>query len=167
LGERTCNTCGITKPLQDYGIRSDSGYYKRRCKPCDNEWHKLHYARNRLAKKQRAKEYYQKPGVKEHRKAYRNSRKQKDKIWKKNWDLEKKYGINLDALIDTIKAQHNHCPICRTYYPTFHRAWHVDHCHVSGKIRGVICNSCNILLGHAKDRPRVLRNAAEYLEKNA
>ena len=40
----------------------------------------------------------------------------------------------------------------------------IDHDHQSGKTRGKICLSCNKALGHAKDNPDILRNAADYLE---
>ena len=42
----------------------------------------------------------------------------------------------------------------------------VDHCHASGKVRGVLCNSCNNILGHARDNIDVLKSAAEYLLVN-
>lgn len=41
----------------------------------------------------------------------------------------------------------------------------VDHCHKTGKIRGLLCTNCNLMLGKAKDSPEILRKAAEYLEK--
>jgi hypothetical protein len=43
----------------------------------------------------------------------------------------------------------------------------VDHCHNSGKVRGILCNPCNNMIGHAKDSVAALRAAADYLEKNA
>lgn len=42
----------------------------------------------------------------------------------------------------------------------------VDHCHDSGKVRGVLCNPCNVILGHARDRPDLLESAAKYLRDN-
>lgn len=43
---------------------------------------------------------------------------------------------------------------------------HVDHCHESGKIRGVLCHGCNLALGNAEDNPERLRALADYLERN-
>lgn len=41
---------------------------------------------------------------------------------------------------------------------------HVDHCHATKAVRGILCTSCNWMLGDAKDRPEVLRAGAAYLE---
>ncbi|MFD6249438.1 endonuclease VII domain-containing protein [Streptomyces roseolus] len=45
-------------------------------------------------------------------------------------------------------------------------AEHVDHDHRTGKVRGVLCFSCNAALGQLKDRPDVIRRAAAYVEGN-
>lgn len=43
---------------------------------------------------------------------------------------------------------------------------HIDHCHDSGDVRGMLCSSCNLLLGHAKDDPDILLRLAEYITTN-
>ncbi|WSW95722.1 endonuclease VII domain-containing protein [Streptomyces sp. NBC_00989] len=76
--------------------------------------------------------------------------------------LKRKYGLapaELDALI---AEQLGICCICLTA-----PAEHVDHCHETGRVRGVLCFSCNAALGQFKDRPDVIRRAATYLEGNA
>ncbi|WP_311318340.1 endonuclease VII domain-containing protein [Streptomyces sp. 840.1] len=72
------------------------------------------------------------------------------------------YGLapaELDALI---AAQQGTCCICLTA-----SAEHVDHCHETGRVRGVLCFSCNAALGQLKDRPDAIRRAAAYVEGNA
>ena len=73
--------------------------------------------------------------------------------------FRRQYGIEGDDLrvVDAIKF----CAIC--YGP----AEVIDHCHTSGKVRGVLCNGCNTTLGKMHDSPELLRRAAEYLEQEA
>ena len=54
------------------------------------------------------------------------------------------------------------CPICRKPDPE-----HVDHDHEMGRVRGVLCFSCNAALGQFRDWPDVMRRAAAYVEGNA
>ncbi|MFD6915076.1 MULTISPECIES: endonuclease VII domain-containing protein [Streptomyces] len=43
-------------------------------------------------------------------------------------------------------------------------AVHVDHCHKTGRVRGVLCLNCNVGVGLFKEDPERMRRAAEYLE---
>lgn len=54
------------------------------------------------------------------------------------------------------------CAICRRAFSPELQP-HVDHCHQSDTVRGVLCRSCNLGLGHFKDDPDRLRAAVEYL----
>ena len=56
------------------------------------------------------------------------------------------------------------CAVCRGKM-TVARGPYIDHDHVSGEVRGLLCLHCNTLIGYAKDDAAVLRQAAEYLEK--
>ncbi|WP_431984692.1 endonuclease VII domain-containing protein [Streptomyces qinglanensis] len=53
------------------------------------------------------------------------------------------------------------CPICLRPAPE-----HVDHDHETGRVRGVLCFSCNAALGQFRDRPAAMRRAAVYVEGN-
>jgi hypothetical protein len=57
------------------------------------------------------------------------------------------------------------CAICGTAAGVVgrHGQLHIDHCHATGKLRGVLCSECNVGLGKFKDDPALLRRAAEYL----
>jgi hypothetical protein len=61
-----------------------------------------------------------------------------------------------------ILESNNSCPICQE---PFIKTPHVDHDHITGKIRSLLCDSCNKGLGFFKDDPQILRDAADYLEK--
>jgi Recombination endonuclease VII len=54
------------------------------------------------------------------------------------------------------------CAICGQVKPRMV----VDHDHKTGKLRGVLCNACNWGIGHFRDNPDILRNAADYVEQH-
>lgn len=83
----------------------------------------------------------------------------------KNRALRNTYGITLTEYNAMLAKQDNKCAICGNTAILEHRAFHVDHCHTSGKIRGILCNGCNAGLGHFKDDPLILEKAAAYIRK--
>ena len=74
------------------------------------------------------------------------------------------YGITPDALCALIKQQNNQCAICGT---VFTKEFHVDHCHITNIVRGLLCEKCNLALGLFKDSPAILRSAISYLEQSS
>ncbi|MGW4654630.1 endonuclease VII domain-containing protein [Streptomyces sp. NPDC004279] len=76
--------------------------------------------------------------------------------------LKRQYGITEAERDELIASQQGVCCICLSA-----PAAHVDHCHETGRVRGVLCFSCNAALGQFKDRPDVIRRAATYVEGNA
>ncbi|GAA3860672.1 endonuclease VII domain-containing protein [Streptomyces lacrimifluminis] len=76
--------------------------------------------------------------------------------------LMRKYGLTEAERDELIVSQGGVCCICLSAPPA-----HVDHCHETGRVRGVLCFSCNAALGQFKDRPDVIRRAATYVEGNA
>lgn len=75
---------------------------------------------------------------------------------------QQKYGITLKDRNRILRSQGYRCAGCRCKKDGH---WHTDHCHRTGRVRGVLCRPCNIALGFAKDRPTTLRRLADYLEK--
>ena len=74
----------------------------------------------------------------------------------------KKYGINGDEFRTILKKQGAKCPICGK---DITKNLSVDHDHITGEIRGLICNQCNLAIGNSEDSPSRLREMASYLEK--
>lgn len=72
-----------------------------------------------------------------------------------------KFGLTATEYREMAAKYNGVCPICNR---TDSRRLSVDHCHTTGKIRGMLCNTCNIGLGKFRDNPMWLRNAALYLE---
>jgi phage/plasmid primase-like uncharacterized protein len=63
-----------------------------------------------------------------------------------------------DEKLQELKATTHECVICGAQEPLV-----VDHDHVTGKVRGMLCNHCNRGLGHFRDDPTLLEFAAQYL----
>ncbi|MBW7970952.1 endonuclease VII domain-containing protein [Bradyrhizobium sp. BR 10289] len=79
-------------------------------------------------------------------------------------DLKKLYGLSLDDFQRLLSAQDFKCAICSADTPR--RAgsdWAVDHCHSTGRVRGILCHPCNTMLGLARDNPLTLSKAIQYL----
>ena len=74
-------------------------------------------------------------------------------------------GITHEERDKLLEAQDNKCAACGAEEPGSTKGWHVDHCHTTDKIRGVLCASCNIAIGQAGDSPERLRQMATYLEE--
>lgn len=82
----------------------------------------------------------------------------------------KKYGLSQEAFVALHIAQSGQCAICKTPILISAKlgdtqAAVVDHCHTTGKIRGLLCHKCNRGLGSFKDDPNTLESAMKYLQK--
>jgi hypothetical protein len=71
----------------------------------------------------------------------------------------RRYGLSLADYRALQQRQGNACAICRKVT----RVLCIDHCHVTGRVRGLLCRSCNSALGLYADDPRLLRAALVYL----
>ena len=91
---------------------------------------------------------------------------QKNKDKRKLYYLEKSYGIKPLALKQMLKDQGNMCAICHKpiSFGGSRATVHADHCHDSGKLRGLLCSGCNRALAGFKDNIELLRRAIAYLE---
>ena len=113
-----------------------------------------------------SREYYQankQAFSKQQRNYYINNR---EKIT--NREL-KKYSVSVEEYNAMLEAQNKVCAICKQ--PETARVNNkvkrlsIDHNHETGKVRGLLCHNCNILIGQAKDNVKILHNAAEYLNR--
>lgn len=99
---------------------------------------------------------------------------------KNNWWLNSKdrdrwfiraYGITLEDYKKLAIEQRHLCAICEKECVSYQcgtrtiKRFHIDHCHTTKKVRGLLCFNCNVGLGSFKDNPRLLTIAIQYLEK--
>lgn len=79
------------------------------------------------------------------------------------------YGITVDEYDRLVEADGGRCAICKKE-PTNEsrqKRLHLDHCHKSGKIRGMLCSACNLGIGKLNDDPELLEAAAAYIRERS
>ena len=144
---KKCPCCKQTKGLFDFAIRLSGervGQPVAHCKTCNSEKQKERKARD--------------PSI------YRRVE------WPSK--LKNIYGITVDDYYKMLENQGGGCAICGTRVPS-QRArkyaktemFFVDHCHSTGKVRGLLCSRCNRGLGYFDDNPSRLEMAAAYLKE--
>lgn len=143
-GVKTCRSCRQVFPLSDFGrlARSRDGL-QANCKVCVN-------ARNRKYEEVRTPEQVAR------RKEYNKRLKQTDKHKRKDKAtyVRRSYNMTLEEYEYILSLG---CAICGD------KAEHMDHSHVTGKVRSGLCSSCNLGLGKFKDDPELLIRAAYYV----
>lgn len=80
-------------------------------------------------------------------------------------DRLREYGLSVEDYAGLLKAQGGRCAICGAVMEG-RRGVNVDHDHVMGVVRGLLCRPCNCGLGHFRDDPRLMRVAADYVSGN-
>jgi Autographiviridae endonuclease VII len=134
---KTCARCKAKKPLSEFSERKTGTYrISSWCKEC------LKFVAR--------KNWH----------ALSPEHKRKRLLVGKNRRLLRMYGISLDELSRLIERQHGRCAICDG---VLKENPSIDHCHKQGKVRGILCNPCNVSLGLLKESPDVLERARDYL----
>jgi hypothetical protein len=135
---KICSTCAQEKTLSCFYARGDCKGYRHQCKDC---------MRIRQAKRWAENSDFRERGIKRSRR----------------WQRQKFYGLSLDQEQNFLETQKNSCAICNKPFKT-DADYHVDHCHNTNQVRGLLCPSCNKALGLFKDNAEALRRAAIYVE---
>ena len=136
---KTCTACGEDKPHQALGM----------CSKCYMVSKATVYNANRrdalaaLGPERRAE-------LAAHHRTYRKVRL---------------YGLSAEQQMEMEASQDRKCAICKGDFGTGIHYCHVDHCHVTGKVRGLLCPKCNRGLGQFKDNIESLKAAICYLER--
>ncbi|MFA6991928.1 MAG: endonuclease VII domain-containing protein [Candidatus Gracilibacteria bacterium] len=140
-------------------------YYKNKakCKKRNKEWIKKNYELwKSYGKKYRNKNFNL--ISKREKEYYKNN---SEKILFKSFECRlKKFNITIEQYTDMLKRQKGLCAICgckgnNKNLKLFDLV--LDHCHKSGRVRGLLCTTCNLMLGHAKDDKNKLQKAIDYL----
>lgn len=82
------------------------------------------------------------------------------------WSLKSRGGLS-ETEIEKVKLAiltfKGRCEICGVKSDS--TKWHLDHCHTTKKFRGILCELCNIMLGYARNSPRILESGSAYLRR--
>ena len=90
--------------------------------------------------------------------------RKENKEYIKDYQFKYKFGISLKEYNDLLESQNHQCAICKSTCLSG-RSLAVDHCHLTLKVRGLLCIPCNQGLGSFRDSKKLLNNAISYLGK--
>lgn len=132
---KKCNLCKKVKPISTF--HKNKNRIQSNCRECQNFMSKEY-------RKNNEKKYYE---------TYKNTR------------LKREYGISLIQYNEILKNQNNSCAICESTDTgrKDSKSFAVDHCHKTGKIRGLLCMRCNTDIGKFRDDVNLLQKAIDYL----
>ncbi|HPW67046.1 MAG TPA: endonuclease VII domain-containing protein [Salinivirgaceae bacterium] len=83
---------------------------------------------------------------------------------KKHTSRFSRYDLNKNDFQEMILNQNNKCAICGKNFKN-NRYTYIDHNHINGNVRGLLCPKCNALLGNCNDNIKILEFAIQYLNK--
>lgn len=106
---------------------------------------------------------------------YKENHRKQSQRWREKYPdqqryshMKSNYGLLKEEFLNIIKEQCGLCPICGKELDLLSkRGIHIDHVHDTGKVRGILCKNCNLLLGHAYEKISTLQSAIAYLGREA
>jgi hypothetical protein len=134
---KRCTKCGVEKPSEAFSRdRTAKDGKTHRCKQCAIATSQIH----RLKWHTKDPRHYER------------------------LELTRKFGLTLAEYDRMLEQQNGRCAICRTETPGRNRSrFLIDHDHATGRVRGLLCNACNMGIGQLGDDPQRIEAAAHYL----
>jgi len=149
---KTCSKCKASRPLADFSCRTGySDRYRAQCRSCRSLYTRAYLADN--------------PDAQERIRGY--PRKAESSVALRNRMRVQRYGISADRYDRLLKDQRGICAICGCGpEKSANGVLGVDHCHETGRIRGLLCSRCNSAIGQLGDTVVGLMRAVCYLRRN-
>jgi hypothetical protein len=177
-GCKRCSRCKTYKPFGEFNRNSARGYVAY-CRPCMREYnHERHGWLNAKSNEDAMRIITRR--LEQAAARYRKTIS-KEQVWddilqrwekvvtRKGWALQlfKKYGITPEQYAEMWVGQGGLCACCEQPEPVEGRKLSVDHCHKTGKVRGLLCTSCNVSIGRFQDSIERLERAIQYLRNHS
>lgn len=134
MSTKVCTKCGLKKPISAFAVRKERPNGSGVRSKCKE-------CSNKISQKYRDKN----PG------------------YTRAQNLKTLYGITHNDYLKMLEAQNGRCAICGTDTPGGRGSFHVDHCHNTNVVRGLLCSNCNRGIGYLKDSVSNLASAILYL----
>lgn len=109
------------------------------------------------------------PSTKDYNQQWKAKNRDRVAVHQRRTTLKCDYGMTLEEYDSMVLKQQGRCQTCGKV-PVGDKArgrLHVDHCHKTGKIRGLLCFRCNLAIGHMQDDPALAVSIAEYLKEHS
>jgi hypothetical protein len=165
---KTCSKCKVEKQLTAFGKCVDrKDGLSQYCKECWKDHYKAHRQRNL----ERGHQRYESNKAWILDKNKRRYEKLKAEFGsdvsfpeiKRNRHYKTRYGIDIETYNLLLLQQNHSCLICGVHQKELTKRLAIDHCHQTGKVRGLLCAKCNKGLGQFNDNPELIKRAAAYL----
>lgn len=144
---KKCSKCKSSKPPSEFHKnRSTFDGLQTVCKSCARATHMKWLETNAAKNAENAKKW-----------RAANPRLSKD------FGLRHRYGIPLGTYDRMFAEQNGKCAICETTDPGGRGDFHIDHCHDTGVIRGLLCHNCNVGIGHFQHDEVLIQQAINYV----
>jgi Recombination endonuclease VII len=163
---KRCRKCGESKPLSDfYAMPGMRDGHRNECIACSRAYRAARYRSDPQGAKARVRAWRE-----SNPERYRDTQRRiksspAGKRRDRDGHLRRKFGLTAEEYDALLQCQDGRCAICREP-GNDSIALHVDHDHVTGRVRGLLCFRCNGGLGQFREEPELLRRAAWYVENS-
>ena len=148
-GQKWCAGCQDTKPVEAFGANKSTHDGKQnRCKVCSVAAVTASRRKDPTSHRRSSKAW-----------AEKNPERNADN------NARRRYGLEPGGYAAMLEAQGGRCAICNTTDTGKLYRFHIDHCHGTKEVRGLLCNGCNIGIGQLKHSEEILKAAIAYLKR--
>lgn len=149
---KRCISCNTEKDITEFYFRKKENKYHNQCKICIKEKNKVYALKYKVQKSNYQKQYYV------------NNKNILNKN-RHNYDLKRTYNITLEQKEQMLSNQNYKCKCCKKDLTQLNsKRIHIDHNHTTGKVRGILCQTCNLAFGLMKECPNNIKKLLEYSE---